>query len=139
MLNNEFHYGLSGKKSCCKSLPANKYTINPYEPRCGKTGFAYAKQRRKSAARSCAADQRLCFLYTDSTMPLLPKSEISSSHRLWLYRLVCIGPGRKPRRPVFPQRGSYVTNGVSHLYYLGFKGHQEYLFSFLFHFSTKFM
>ena len=25
----------------------------------------------------CAADQRLCFRYTDSTIPLLPKSEIS--------------------------------------------------------------
>ena len=27
---------------------------------------------------NCAADQRLCFRYTDSTIPLLPKSEISS-------------------------------------------------------------
>ena len=26
----------------------------------------------------CEADQRLCFRYTDSTIPLLPKSEISS-------------------------------------------------------------
>ena len=30
------------------------------------------------------ADQRLCFRYTDSTIPLLPKYEI------------CVGPGRKP-------------------------------------------
>ena len=34
------------------------------------------------------ADQRLCFRYTDSTIPLLSKSEIS--------------------RPVFSQRGSYI-------------------------------
>ena len=27
---------------------------------------------------NCEADQRLCFRYTDSTTPLLPKSEISS-------------------------------------------------------------
>ena len=27
---------------------------------------------------NCAADQRLCFRYTDNTIPLLPKSEISS-------------------------------------------------------------
>ena len=27
---------------------------------------------------NCAADHRLCFRYTDSTIPLLPKSEISS-------------------------------------------------------------
>ena len=26
---------------------------------------------------NCAADQRLCFRYMDSTTPLLPKSEIS--------------------------------------------------------------
>ena len=29
----------------------------------------------------------------------------ASSHLLWLYSLVCVGPGRKPRRPVFSQRG----------------------------------
>ena len=27
---------------------------------------------------NCEADQRLCFHYIDSTIPLLPKSEISS-------------------------------------------------------------
>ena len=32
------------------------------------------------------ADQRLCFRYIDSTVPLLSKSE----------SLVCVGPGRKP-------------------------------------------
>ena len=54
------------------------------------------------------ADQRLCFRYTDSTIPLLFKSEIqASSHLLSLYSLVCVGPGRKPRRPVFLQRCSY--------------------------------
>ena len=31
----------------------------------------------------------------------------ASSHLLWLYSLVCVGPGRKPRRPVFSERGSY--------------------------------
>ena len=54
------------------------------------------------------ADQRLRFRYTDSKIPLLPKSEISSLHLLWLYRPVCVGPGRKPRRPVFLQRGSII-------------------------------
>ena len=32
----------------------------------------------------------------------------ASSHLLWSYSPVCVGPGRKPRRPVFSQRGSYV-------------------------------
>ena len=52
------------------------------------------------------ADQRLCFRYSDSTIPLLLKSEISSSF-LSLYRPVCVGPVRKTRRPVFSRRGSF--------------------------------
>ena len=31
----------------------------------------------------------------------------ASSHLLWLYSPVYVGPGRKPRRPVFSERGSY--------------------------------
>ena len=37
---------------------------------------------------------------------LNPKFQ-ASSHLLWLCSPVCVGPGRKPRRPVFSQRGSY--------------------------------
>ena len=52
------------------------------EPRREKTSFLYMrKQRRRSASRLSVnreADQRLCLRYTDSTIPLLPKSEISS-------------------------------------------------------------
>ena len=36
---------------------------------------------------------------------LNPKFQ-ASSHLLWLYSPVCVRPGRKPRRPVFLQRGS---------------------------------
>ena len=55
------------------------------------------------------ADQRLCFWYTDSTIPLLPKYKLqASSHLVWLYSPVCVGLGQKPRRPVFSQRGSYL-------------------------------
>ena len=53
------------------------------------------------------ADQRLCFRYTDSTIPLPSKSKFqASSHLVWLYSPVCVGPGWKPRRPVFSERGS---------------------------------
>ena len=62
------------------------------EPRHKKTGFLQMrKQRRRSASQflcenkgadqlrsNCEADQRLCFRYTDSTLSLLNKSEISS-------------------------------------------------------------
>ena len=67
------------------------------------------------------ANQRLCFRYSDSTIPLLPTS---SSHLLLLYIPVCVGPGRKPRRPVLSQRGSYLyvnnkgTNQPAHLHSL---------------------
>ena len=40
-----------------------------------KPGFFHMRKQRRSY---CAADQRLCFRYTDSTIPLLPISEISS-------------------------------------------------------------
>ena len=33
----------------------------------------------------------------------------ASSHVLWLYSPVCVGAGQKPRRPVFSQRGSYMS------------------------------
>ena len=60
------------------------------------------------------ADQRLCFGYMDSTIPLLlnPKFQ-ASSHFLWLYSPV--GPGQKPRRPVFSQRGSNKNDLLTHL------------------------
>ena len=31
----------------------------------------------------------------------------ASSYLLWLYSPVCVGPGRKPQRPVFSEQGSY--------------------------------
>ena len=40
---------------------------------------------------NCEADQRLCFRYTDSTIPLLSVSKISR-----LYIPVCVGPSPNP-------------------------------------------
>ena len=40
---------------------------------------------------------------------LNPKFQ-ASSHLLWLYSPVCVGAGRKPRRPVFSQRGSNISS-----------------------------
>ena len=53
----------------------------PNELRREKTVFLpMRKQRRRSASQysNCEADQRLCFRYTDSTISLLLKSELSS-------------------------------------------------------------
>ena len=38
---------------------------------------------------------------------LNPKFQ-TSSHLMWLYSPVCVGPGQKPRRPVFSQQGSII-------------------------------
>ena len=66
-----------------------------------KPAFCICENKDADQLRSkCAADQRLCFRYIDSTIPLLSKSEITS---------LMASFGRKPRRPVFSQRGSYLT------------------------------
>ena len=44
---------------------------------------------------NCEGDQRLCFLYID-TGSIIPLKFPASSHHLGLYRLVCVGPVRKP-------------------------------------------
>ena len=44
-------------------------------------------------------------LIVQSLNYLNPKFQ-ASGHLLWLYSLVCVGPGWKSRRPVFSQRGS---------------------------------
>ena len=44
-----------------------------------KPAFSICENKDPDQLRSnCAADQRLCFRYTDSTIPFLPKSEMSS-------------------------------------------------------------
>ena len=55
------------------------------------------------------ANQRLCFHYTVSTIPLLPKSDISSlSHLLWLYGL-CRTRSETPKTGFLITRLIYVT------------------------------
>ena len=45
------------------------------------------------------ADQRLCFRYIESTIPLLSKYEISSLQPSSVtVQLVCVGSGRRPER-----------------------------------------
>ena len=40
---------------------------------------------------------------------LNPKFQ-ASSHNLWVYCVICVGPGREPRRPIFLQRGSNTSS-----------------------------
>ena len=71
----------------------------------------YAKKDADQLRGNREADQRLCFRYTDtqSLYFLNPKFQ-ASSHLVWLYSLVCVGPGQKPRRPVFSERGSNLKS-----------------------------
>ena len=62
------------------------------EPRREKTGFLHLRKQR-------------------TLIYLNPKFQ-GSNHLLWLYSPVCVGHGRKPRRPVFSQRGSYMCDLV---------------------------
>ena len=77
-----------------------------------KPAFAYAKTKTQISFAVTAKlisvfvfatriVQSLYFLYTKFQ---------ASSHLVWLYSLVYVRPGRKPRRPVFSQQGSYHFN-----------------------------
>ena len=84
---------------------------------CFELGFYLSSVVRKPAFFICEnkdADQLTAKLIStfvfatrivQSLYFLNPKFQ-ASSHLVWLYSLVCVGPGRKPRRPVFSQRGS---------------------------------
>ena len=53
-----------------------KYNLSPVVR---KPAFCLCENKGADQLHSnCAADQRLCFRYSDSTLPLLPKFEISS-------------------------------------------------------------
>ena len=77
-----------------------------------KRAFAYAKTKTQI---SCAVTAQLnsAFVFAIRTVQSLfylnPKFQ-ASSHLLWLYSSVCVGPSRKTRKPVFSQRGSFIKH-----------------------------
>ena len=96
--------------------------VGTFEPRCEKPSFLcmllhMRKQRRRSAVKtktqiSFAVTAKLISTFVFATWIeqslyfLNPKFQ-ASSYLVWLYSRVCVGPGRKPRRPVFSERGSF--------------------------------
>ena len=80
-----------------------------------KPFFAYAKTKTQI---SFAVTAKLISAFVFATRKvqslyfLNPKFQ-ASSRLLWLCSPVCVGPGRKPRRPVFSQRGSYSPSRLS--------------------------
>ena len=74
-----------------------------------KPAFCICKNKTQI---SCAVTTQLISAFVlaiQIVQPLFylnPKFQ-ASSYVLWLCSLVCVRPGRKPRRPVFSQRGSF--------------------------------
>ena len=113
------HYQLPyNMKACMKQ----GYDNILYEPHHEKTGFLHMrKQRRSDSQISFAVTAKLISAFVFATQivqslyylnPILQ----ASSHLLWLYSPVCVGPGRKPRRPVFSRRGSYLFSLTNHVH-----------------------
>ena len=105
-------------------FPTVKVSSNGFqstnEPRHEKTVFfAYAKTKTQI---SFAVTAKLISTFVFATRIvqslyfLNPKFQ-ASSHLLGLYSLVCVGPGLKPRGPVFSQRGSKKVTNRQHRNY----------------------
>ena len=76
-----------------------------------KPAFCICKNKDADQLRcNRKADQRCCFRYTIvQCLYFLNQKFHASRHLLWLYSPVCVGPGWKPWRPVFSQRGSNIA------------------------------
>ena len=106
---NEIFENVSTCSMCTLKLSGWRYVIwaATWENRI----FAYAKTKTQI---SFAVTAKLisAFVFTtwiiQSLCFLNPKFHVCR-YLLWLYSPVCVGLGRKPRRPVFWRRGSYVN------------------------------
>ena len=78
------------------------------EPRHEKPAFCICENKDADQLRgNREADQRLFFAtQIVQFLYFLNPNFKASSHFLWQYSPVCVGPCRKPRRPVFSERGS---------------------------------
>ena len=78
--------------------------------------FTYAKTRRRSAQLISGAFVFATWI-VESLLFFNTKFQ-ASMFLLGLYRPVCVGPGRKPRRPGFSCRGSHhiIKHGSSSVY-----------------------
>ena len=106
-------YQITGYQSiCCIITPEGPHNVDKLHMSLVMKNriFAYAKTKTQI---SFAVTAKLISAFTFATrivqflFYLNPKFQ-ASSHLLWLYSPVCVGPGRKPRRPIFSELGSYV-------------------------------
>ena len=76
-----------------------------------KPAFAYAKTKTQISS-AVTALLISAFVFATQIVQFFnyPNMKFQvSSLLLWLYSPVCVGAGRKPRRPVFSQRGTYCV------------------------------
>ena len=83
-------------------------TLDSFEPRCEKNGFLhiYMKTKTQISYAQLISTFVLAIRIEQSLYYFNPKFQ-ASSYLLRLHSLVCVRPGRKPRRPFFTQRGSF--------------------------------
>ena len=84
-----------------------------FEPRWEKTGFLHMRKIKTQISFAVTAKLINAFVFATKILVVqflffLNTKFKSSSHLQWLYSPVCVEPGRKPVRPVFSQRGSYL-------------------------------
>ena len=90
---------------------------NIFEPRREKTGYLHMLKTKTQISIAVTAKLISAFVFATrlvQSLYFLDMKFLVSSHLVWLYSLVCVRPGRKPRRPIFSERGSFY-HYVPHL------------------------
>ena len=101
-------------KGRCATNCANRASTLYMSHSMRKPAFCICENKDADQLRGYAVTAKLisAFVFApwieQSLFYLDPKFQ-ASSHLLWLYSLVCVGPGRRPRRPVFSQHCSYFA------------------------------
>ena len=89
----------------------SQISLTRNEPRHEKTGFLHMRKKKSQISFAVTAKMISAFVFAtliEQSLCFLNIKFQASSHIVWFYSLVCAGPGRTPRRPVFSQRGSNV-------------------------------
>ena len=97
------------------------FTTCSNEPRHEKTGFLHYENKDADQLRGKTAKLISAFVFTTrivQSLYFLNPNFQASGHLLWMFSPVCNGPGRKPRRPVFSQRGSNVSGSLMNIFNL---------------------
>ena len=82
-----------------------------------KTGFLHMRKTKTQISFAVTAKLISAFVFATRIVQSLYFLNLkfqASSYLLWLHSPVCVGPGQKPRIPVFSERGSNYKWAVLH-------------------------